>query len=106
MPNRKHEDEYRRLITRAEELRAPVYGRVVGECVACGESFPTLIVKDSRLSNHHCDPRREAKIEGGRRAHSEDVCERTPSPGKRLRDGFTHWQADGDDELNDNYFRQ
>jgi hypothetical protein len=49
-------------------------------CVACGE----LMIDD----DHHCDPKREAKIENTRRAHSQMGIERGRSFGERLSFGF------------------
>jgi hypothetical protein len=49
-------------------------------CVACGE-----VALDN---DHHCDPKREAKIENARLAHSEMGIERSLSFAQRLNLGF------------------
>jgi len=50
-------------------------------CAGCGADLP-------RSKNHHCDPKRERKIENARKAHRDKGYEFSHSFMERLADGF------------------
>jgi hypothetical protein len=52
----------------------------MAHCVACGEVYDG--------SNHHCDPKRERKIESARKSHTNRKGAVEPKYGERLSLGF------------------
>jgi len=54
-------------------------------CITCGE---IIRHEESGYKNHHCNPTRESKIEGARKAAGNREHNRQQTIGARLNEGF------------------
>jgi hypothetical protein len=64
------------------------------QCVVCGKYIGN---RYGEGGNHHCDPKRLAKIDNSRKAHDELTGNREPSDAQRLSMGNFLLSPDGDD---------
>jgi len=84
-------DEFERLKARAVELGLePPFRTGWSICIACGKKYPALSAGKECLSNHHCDPEWEARIEARRKGHGSLGRQQGHTFSRRLRDGFDY----------------